>query len=227
MSLLLYFHPLASFCHKVLLALYENGTPFEGHVVDLADPEQSSQLLALWPVGKIPVLRDEAQRRTVAETSIIIEYLDRYYPGAAPLVPGEFEGALEVRLWDRFFDLYVAAPMQKIVADRLRRDGEHDPAGVADAMATLKTAYDMIERQVADKPWATGAAFTMADCAAAPALFYADMVCSYAPGHPAVAAYVQRLEARPSFQRTITEARPYLHLFPFRERIPARFLSGE
>jgi glutathione S-transferase len=227
MSLILYFHPLASFCHKVLLALYEKGTPFEGRIVDLMDEGASADFLNLWPVGKIPVLRDEQRNQVIPETSIIIEYLERFYPGVLPLFPTDDAEALDARLWDRFFDLYVSVPMQKIVTDRLRADGEHDLPGVADAVETLKTAYDMIERQMAAKSWAIGETFTIADCAAAPALFYADIVHPFSRTHPNVAAYFARLEQRPSFQRTISEARPYFSLFPLREKIPARFLSGQ
>ena len=184
MTLAFYYHPLASFCHKVLMALYENGTPFTGHVVDLMDADASAPFLAIWPVGKIPVLRDEARDRTVPETTIIIEYLDRHYPGARPLLPADAAERLDARLWDRFFDLYVQVPMQKIVTDRLRPEGEHDPRGVADARAALRTAYDMIERQVAARTWAIGESFSIADCAAAPALFYAGIVAPFAEHAP-------------------------------------------
>jgi glutathione S-transferase len=208
------------------LALYENETPFAGHIVDLADDGASAGFLKMWPVGKIPVLRDEGLDRTIPETSIIIEYLDRHYPGACPLLPKDEAARLDARLWDRFFDLYVQVPMQKIVIDRLRPDGEHDPRGVADARAALGTAYDMIERQVADKTWAIGETFSIADYAAAPALFYAGIVVPFANSHPHTAAYFERLAARPSFQRVIAEARPYFRFFPFKDSIPARFLDG-
>jgi glutathione S-transferase len=224
-ALILYFHPLASFCHKVLIALYENETPFEGRIVDLANQESSASFLNLWPVGKIPVLRDEEREQAVPETTIIIEYLDSHYPGARPLFPRDEAGALHARLWDRFFDLYVSVPMQKIVIDRLRAEGEKDPKGVAEAIATLKVAYDMIERQVADKTWALGEAFTIADCAAAPALFYAATLVPFSKTHPNLAAYFDRIVSRPSVQRTIAEARPYFSFYPYREAIPARFLS--
>ena len=227
MALTLYFHPLASFCHKVLLALYENETPFEGRIVDLGDQAASASFLTLWPVGKIPVLHDEVRNRTVPETTIIIEYLDRHYPGARPLLPRDEATALDARLWDRFFDLYVSVPMQKIVGDRIRAPGERDPKGVADAEATLRTAYGMIERQVASKPWAIGDTFTIADCAAAPALFYSETLVPYSKTHPKVAAYFDRLANRASFQRVIAEARPYFQYYPYREAIPARFLAGK
>lgn len=223
MTLALYIHPLASFCHKVLIALYENETLFDANIVDLMDDAASSRFLKIWPVGKIPVLRDESRDRTVPETTIIIEYLERHYPGARPLLPRDEAARLEARLWDRFYDLYVQVPMQKIVTDRLRPDGEHDPRGVADAAAALKTAYDMIERQMADKTWAIGETFSLVDCAAAPALFFADIVVPFSRTHEQVAAYFDRLEHRPSFQRVIAEAQPYFHLFPYRDSIPPRF----
>jgi glutathione S-transferase len=226
MTLALYFHPLASFCHKVLLALYENGTPFTGHVVDLMDADSRARFVALWPLGKMPVLRDERLDRTLPETTIIIEHLDRHYPGPHPLLPEDESERLDARLWDRFFDLHVQAPMQKIVTDRLRPDGEHDPRGVAEARAALGTAYDVIEQRMADRTWAVGERFSIADCAAAPALFYAGIVAPFSDTHPHVAAYFERLARRPSFERVIEGARPYFRLFPFADVIPARFRDG-
>jgi glutathione S-transferase len=191
------------------------------------DDKASAEFLGLWPVGKIPVLRDEGADRTIPETTIIIEYLDRHYPGVHPLLPNDEAASLEARLWDRFFDLYVQVPMQTIVTDRLRADGEHDPRGVADASAGLATAYDMIERQMADRTWAAGEAFSLADCAAAPALFYASIVAPFPQSHANLAAYFERLIARPSFKRVIDEARPYFQFFPFKDSMPVRFLSGD
>jgi glutathione S-transferase len=225
MPLTLYYHPLASFCHKVLLALYEKGTAFEPHLVDLGDPTSNAEFLALWPVGKIPVLHDEARGQTIPETSIIIEYLDRHYPGPARLIPDAPDAALEARLWDRFFDHYVSVPMQKIVTDRLRPDGQADLLGVADARNTLATAYGMIERRMAARQWAGGDAFGIADCSAAPALFYAGIVQPFGETHPGVASYFDRLADRPSFLRVLREARPYFDFFPMREAIPERFLA--
>ena len=192
MALALYLHPLASFCHKVLIALYENGTSFEPRLVDLMDDEASRRFLEVWPVGKIPVLRDEGRDRTVPETTIIIEYLEQHYPGPRPLLPKDPAARLEARLWDRFYDGYVQVPMQKIVTDRLRPGGAHDAHGVADAKATLQTAYGMIERTMADRTWAAGDAFTLADCAAAPALFYAGVVEPFSKTRPHAAARRER-----------------------------------
>ena len=226
MALTLYFHPLASFCHKVLMALYENETAFRGQIVDFADQDASAGFLELWPVGKIPVLRDASLGRTIPETTIIIEYLDQHYPGARPLFPQGQAERLDARLWDRFFDAYVQVPMQKIVTDRLRPHGEHDSRGVADAAAALVTAYDMIERRMTDRTWAIGETFSVADCAAAPALFYANIVAPFSDTHPHVAAYFERSAERPSFKRVITEARPYFRMFPFHESHPGGFLGG-
>lgn len=225
MGLTLYFHPLASFCQKVLIGLYENGTPFDGHVVDLADPEANAEFLALWPVGKMPVLRDGTRNRVVPETSIILEYVDRHYPGARPLLPTEETERLEARLWDRFYDLYVQGPMQKVVTDRLRAESEKDPRGVADARANLQLAYEMLDRRMADRDWAACGAFSIADCAAAPALFYAGIVEPFPAPLGRLAAYFERLMQRPSVERVIAEARPWFQFFPFRERIPERFLQ--
>lgn len=223
MSLTLYFHPLASFCHKVLIALYEKDLAFDGYIVDLGNPAEFAKYLELWPVGKIPVLRDEARQRTVPETTIIIEYLDRHHPGAVQMFPSDAEQLLDARLWDRFFDQYVSVPMQKIVVDRLRVEGEHDPKGVAEAHAMLATAYDMLERHFRDKTWTVGETFTVAECSAAPALFYADTLRSL-DDHPHLSAYFERLMNRPSVRRTLAEARPYFQFYPYRERLKERFL---
>lgn len=154
----------------------------------------------------------------------MIEYLQRHYPGAQPLLPADEETRLEARLWDRVFDLYVMAPMQKIVATRLgEATAQAKTQTIAEATATLKTSYDMIERQTADKTWAAGESFSIADCAAAPALFYASMVAPFPDSHPHLAAYFERLMGRASVKRAIAEARPYFHLFPFKESIPARW----
>lgn len=227
MSLTLYQHPLASFCHKVLIALYENGTAFETHLVDLGNPDARAEFCELWPVGKIPVLRDEALDRTVPETTVIIEYLDQHYPGARPLLPPGQDERLDVRLWDRFFDLYVQVPVQKIVVDRIRPPASRDPYGVAEAQAMLANAYDMLEQRMRERTWACGEEFSLADCAASPALFYAGIVAPFPPGHTHLAAYFERLMARPSVQRTIAEARPYFPMFPFVDAMPARFLQGD
>ena len=216
MSLTLHYHPLASFCWKVLIALYENGTPFKPHIVDLGDPSASAAFKRLWPMGKMPVLQDHARGRTIPETSIIIEYLDEHYPGGARLVPSDPDLALRTRLSDRFYDLYVSEPMQKIVGDKLRPPGRGDPQGVDVARETLQTAYGMIERDMATRLWAVGDAFTMADCAAAPALFYANQLMPFGDSHPNVARYFDRLVERPSFARVIEEARPYFAMFPGR-----------
>lgn len=224
MALTLYFHPLASYCHKVLLALYEHETAFVERVVDLSDQAQRAELAAAWPLAKIPVLRDTSRDCTVAESSIIIEYLDRHYRGAAPLVPDAAELALEARLWDRFFDLYVSTPMQKIVTDRLRPEGRKDAFGVEEAKTTLRTAYAMIDRHMAERRWAIGATFSIADCAAAPALFYAETVLPFTRDYARLAAYFDRLVERSSFARTLAAARPYFAPFPYREGIAKRFL---
>jgi glutathione S-transferase len=214
MSLTLHFHPLSSFCQKVLVALYENGTPFRPNIVDLADPASAAAFKVLWPIGKFPVLRDDARDRTVPESSIIIEYLAEHYPGPVALVPADADLARQARLRDRFFDLYVNVPMQKIVTDRLRPAGQDDAYGVEQARTLLQTALDMTDRDMTTKIWAMGDAFGMADCAAAPALYYANLVMPLADTHRNAAAYLSRLMERPSFARAVEEAQPYFKLFP-------------
>ena len=214
MSLKLFFHPLSSFCHKVLIALYENDTAFEPHIVDLGNEISRAEFLQVWPIGKFPVLRDEARHQTIPESSIIIEYLAQHYPGKAALVPADADLARETRLRDRYYDLHVQVPMQKIVGDRLRPEGKNDPHGVGQAKASLMTAYTMIEQDMATQTWAMGDQFSMADCAAAPALFYANMVLPFSDTHKNVATYFDRLMQRPSFIRVLKEAQPYFKLFP-------------
>ena len=223
MSLVLHFHPLSSYCHKVLIGLYERGTPFEARVVDFSQPQAREQFEALWPTAKIPLLVDGD--RAVPETSIQLEYLDAHYPGPS-MLPAEPEARLEARLWDRVFDQYVMTPMQKIVADRLRAEGEKDPRGVANAREMLAMAYGLIDGHMAGRSWAAGEAFSLADCAAAPALFYAGIVAPWGEEQGALAAYFERLVARPSVARTLAEARPFFEYFPYRELMPARFLEG-
>ncbi len=227
MALTLHYHPLSSFCHKVLIALYENGAPFATHLVDLGDEDSRSAFLELCPIGKMPVLRDDERGQTIPESTIIIEYLEQHYPGAHALLPGTQDERREVRLRERIFDLYVHLPMQKIVGDRLRTERERDPRGVADAQAALLAAYAMLDRHMADKRWAAGERFTLADCAAAPALFYAAIAVPIPQTHTHLSAYAERLLNRPSVGRVIAEARPYFHMFPLREAIPARFLRDE
>ncbi len=215
MTLTLHMHPLSSYCWKVLIALYENDTPFEARQLDnLGDPETAAAFRALWPTAKIPLLRDEARDRTVPETSVIIEYLQATYPGPVRFIPDEPDAALRVRLLDRLFDLYVHNQMQAIVGDRLRPADARDPYGVAHARAQLAMAYDLLETELAGRTWAAGEVFSLADCAAAPALFYANKLAPLTDAHPNVSAYLDRLLARPSFARVLQEAEPYFAMFP-------------
>lgn len=213
MNLTLYFHPLASYCHKVLIALYENDTPFTPQIVYLEQEASREAFRKVWPILRFPVLRDEAHDRVIPESSIIIEYLARYHPGPVKLLPDDPTAALEVRLRDRFFDEYVHKPMQKIITDRLRPEGRHDTQGVEQARSQLRTAYDWLETDLHDQEWAIGDDFTMADCAAAPPLFFANQV-EPLDDHPQIAAYLLRLMQRPSYARVLKEAEPYFHLVP-------------
>jgi glutathione S-transferase len=214
MSLTLHFHPLSSFCWKALIALYENDTPFTPQMVNLGDEAERGALLKLWPIGKFPVLRDDARHQTIPESSIIIEYLDRYYPGRTRFIPNEGEAAWQMRLRERFYDLYVHLSVQKIVGDRLRPDANKDRHGVEEARAQLRTCYGMIEQQMAAGPWAMGEAFGLADCAALPALFYGNKVEPFGDINQNMTAYLDRLTARPSVARVLKQAEPYFNLFP-------------
>ncbi|VVP68145.1 hypothetical protein PS918_00690 [Pseudomonas fluorescens] len=219
MTLTLYYHPLSSFCHKVLIALYEHGIEFEKRLIDLSSATDRAELEALWPLCKFPVIRDHARQRNVPESSVIIEYLDQLYAGLHQLIPDDWDTALQVRLWDRFFDQYLQAPMQQIVADRLSAaDGD-----LTQQRSTLLTAYAMLERQLSSSTWAASPDFSLADCAAAPALFYAGTVVPFPDECRYLSAYFERLTERPSFQRVIDEARPWFAYYPFAEAIPVRF----
>lgn len=215
MTLRLHYHPFSSYCQKVLVALYERGVAFEPNIVDLADPAQKAALAALWPIGKFPVLEDEEKGAIVPESSAIVDYLDRARPGPPPLIPADPDAAIRVRVWDRFFDHYVQGPMQAVVKESFRPAEARDPHGVELARGELDRAWDALETELTRHggPWAAGEAFTLADCAAAPALFYANIVRPFA-GHAAVEAYYERLRDRPSFDRAVEEARPYRSLFP-------------
>ena len=199
MALTLYAHPFSSYCQKVLIALWDNAVPFTYR--HLEEPGAAEERAALWPLGRFPVLVDDG--RTIAESSIIIEYLDVRHPGPLRLVPAEPDAALEVRFMDRFFDHYVMTAMQKPVSEALREErGRLDEAMTA-ARSALDTAYAWLETRLAGRHWAAGADFTLADCAAAPSLFYADWVHPIGPQFPGLRDYRSRLLARPSFARAL------------------------
>jgi glutathione S-transferase len=219
MALTLYYHPLASFCHKVLIALYEHGVDFERRIIDLGNAADRAELQALWPLVKFPVIRDHARGRDLPETSIIIEYLDHYHGGEGRLIPSDWEQALEVRLWDRFFDNHVQGPMQEIVANTFRA-AQRD---LAPERAALATAYRMLDSRMAARTWAAGDAFSMADCAAAPALFYASTLVPFGSDCAHLIGYFERLMARPSVRRVMDETKPYFGMYPFADAIPQRF----
>jgi glutathione S-transferase len=212
MTLKLYAHPFSSYCQKVLIALYENDTPFEFRMLAPEDKQAAAELETLWPIRKFPVLVDGG--RTVIEASIIIEHLQLHHPGPVRLIPEDARAALDVRFMDRFFDNYISTPQQKLVFDRLREPDKRDPHGVAEARAMLETAYRWLDDAMTGRKWAAGGDFSLADCAAAPALFYADWSHPIDPAFANVRAYRRRLLARPSFARAVDEARPYRPLFP-------------
>ncbi len=212
MTLKLYLHPLSSYCHKALIAFYENAIPFESKLIDGAS---FGDLRKLWPVGKFPVLQDEGRGELIPESTIIIEYLSMHYPGKVKLIPEEADRARQVRSRDRFFDNYLHTPMQKFPGDRMRPADKRDPFGVDEAKAMYRTALGVVESEMADKTWAMGDEFTMADCAAAPALFFGERFYgSFRITHPNSMAYLDRLMARPSYARALAEAAPYMHLLP-------------
>ena len=206
----LYAHPFSSYCQKVLTALYENDTPFEMHLLE--GSEAMRELAALWPMKRFPVLEEGG--RTVIEATSIIEYLAVHHPGTTRFIPEDRDAAIEVRMMDRFFDNYISTPQQKVVFDAMRPEDARDPHGVAQARAMLDTAYAWLDNVMADRTWAAGDEFTLADCAAAPFLFYADWTYPIDEKFKNVWNYRRRLLARPSFARAVDEARPYRGYFP-------------
>ncbi|UZF93044.1 glutathione S-transferase family protein [Bosea sp. NBC_00550] len=212
MSLTLYAHPFSSYSQKVLIALYENETPFTYRMLGPEDPEAGADWAALWPMKRMPVLVDAGT--AVLESTVIIEHLGLFHPGPVRLLPTDAKAALAVRMMNRYFDNYVMTPMQAIVFDHLRPAGERDPYGVARAREQLDDAYRWLDGALAQRHWACGDDFTLADCAAAPSLFYADWVHRIDTAFGHVRAYRARLLARPSFARAVDEARPFRKLFP-------------
>jgi glutathione S-transferase len=212
MSLALYGHPFSSYTQKVLIALYENGTPFEYRQLGPDTPEHSAEWLRRWPVGKFPLLVDGD--RNVVETSIIIEYLQIAHPGPVRLIPADPMAALDVRFLDRFFDLHVMSPMQHAVGGALTGDPVKRQDARVFAEEKLERAYAWLEGHLVGNTWAAGENFTLADCAAAPSLFYADWTLQIPESFPTLRAYRARLLARPSFARAVNEGRPYRPLFP-------------
>jgi glutathione S-transferase len=205
-----YGHPISSFTWKALIALYENDTPFDFITVDQTT---FADFIAKWPMGKFPVLVDSDRKTMTTETSVIIEYLDTYYPGRTRFIPKDIDAALEVRRWDRVFD-HVNTTMAKVVLDNIRAEGQHDPIGVEEAKRAVHAAYTVIEAQLGDGEFIVGDSFTMADCAAAPALWYGVRNVPLDGKYPRVAAYRERLNARPSFARCLKGCEPLFHLYP-------------
>ena len=212
MSLVIYGHPFSSYTQKVLIALYENGTPFEFRGLGPETPQHSAEWLRRWPLRKFPLLVDG--ERNVVETSIIIEYLHLVHPGPVRLLPADPMAALDVRFLDRFFDLHVMDPVQHAVGGAMTGDPLKRQEGLALAMEKLERAYAWLEGQLNGRTWAAGADFTLADCAAAPSLFYADWTHRISDDFPVLRGYRSRLLARPSFARAVEEARPFRPLFP-------------
>lgn len=231
MDLILYYHPLSSCCHKVLVALYELGIPFGQRFLDFGDAAQRDAFLALSPTGKMPLLVDGAQ--VVPETSVIIEYLvQRHAPAGQALLPADAGAALEVRLLDRLLDFYVMTPLQAIVGDRIRTEADRDAVGVGQNRTLLRRTYTLLEQRLgapapggaSARQWMASDAFSLADCAAGGSLFYAHTLEPFGDEHPRLASYFERLIARPSVARVLEEARPYFSLYPYREAVPQRFL---
>ena len=235
-ALSLHYHPLSSYCHKVLIAIDALGIEVDKRLLNLGDPAQRAAFLSLWPTGKMPLLVD--QGKPVPETSIIIEYLQRHHAnpgirGRAPLIPSDPDAALDVRLWDRVFDAYVMTPMEAHTHDLLRPEGERDARGVAAARERLLSSYAMLDRHLEGRSWISGGedgnsdSFSMADCAAAPSLFYAVAYVPLPSQHTHLSAYFELLMAHPSVARTVDQARPFFNYFPGKAGLQRRFFDPD
>jgi len=209
-------HPLSSYFQKAAIAFYETETPFELAMVgNLFDPEEKARFQAIWPTGKMPVLEDKGRGRVIGESSIVIEYLAMHEPGAARLLPRDPDTALRVRLLDRLFDAYLETPFQRMATYGLKLPGSADPAIPDLVKADIAAAYRVIDGQIGEGDWAVGDTFTLADCSAAPALFFANRIVPMQDNHPKLAAYHARLSARPSYARALAGSEPYLANVPF------------
>lgn len=213
MTLILYYHPFSSYCHKAMIALHEKEVAFEPFLIDLGNERSRAQFAAVWPYAKFPVLHDVSAGVTLPEATIIAEYGDGLSAAGPRLIPENPAEARGVRLFDRVLDNYLHAPMQKIVGDRLRPEGKRDPHGVEEARATLATTYKLLESRLSDVGWMAGGNFTLADCAAMPPLFYAAKVAPFT-GHRRLSAYLSRAMERPSFRRCLDGARSFRSFFP-------------
>jgi glutathione S-transferase len=212
MTLTLHEHPFASYCWKALIALYERDIPFERRQID--DEADRAELAKLWAPASMPVLVDDEAGVAVPESTVVVEYLDRF-GDAPPLIPAAPEAALRARLWDRIVDLRVQTPMQKVVGDSLRPEGTGDRFGVEEAREALGRVYALLDDQLRGNDWLAGPTFTLADCAAAPALHYARALRRWDEDRmPDLTRYHEALNARPSVARVVDEARPYRPNFP-------------
>jgi glutathione S-transferase len=221
-ALALHYHPLSSYCWKVLIGIGILGVDLDKRVLNLGDAAERDAYRALWPIGKMPLLVEH--ERAIPETSIILEYLQRHHARlGARLIPEEPDAALDVRLWDRFFDAYVMTPMQAFTADLLKPEGERDARSVERAREALTTSYGIVDRHLDGRTWLAGDAFSMADCAAAPALFYAVTYVALPPDHARLSAYFERLIGHPSVAAVIEQARPWFQFYPGRAGLASRF----
>lgn len=224
MTLILHYHPLSSFCWKTLIALYEKGAPFEMNLVSPRDAREKAALRNLWPTATVPLLQDGT--RVVPESSIIVEYVQQQYPDGLPLLGRHSDEAIEIRLWDRTLDQIILRPTQALIGQRRRDDEQRDRQVIETSIESLDTAYAMIEERMRERTWLGAEDFSMADCAAAPALFFSAIVLPFPADYTCLRRYFERLVSRASVEKAIGEARPFFPMFPLAQDIPARFLAA-
>ena len=210
-TLQLFGHRFSSYTWKALIPLRANDLAFEFREVGPDQPENGAELLRHWPFGQFPLLLDNG--RPVAESTCIIEHLDMFHPGPNRWIPDGDLGR-QVRFLDRLFDQRVMDVATKVVFDAIRPEDERNPADRRIARERLNVAYDWFEANLGSGPWAAGDGFTLADCAAAPSLFYADWVEEIGPDRPKLSAYRARLLAHPAVARCVEDARPFRPFFP-------------
>ena len=202
----LYYHPLSTYCQKVLVAIHEKGARYKPHIVDLMNPESRDEYRELYPMGKVPLIVLN-HGPLIPESSIIIEYLDGL--GGPRMISTDPDVARKTRFKDRFIDLYLSDSVGTLFFENRKPAEAQDAQKIETSRYRIKAAYDFLEYEISDQTWANGEDFSMSDCAAAAALLYAPDVAPY-DDYPSISSYAERLSARDSVRQAREEAAPYI-----------------